>query len=95
MEPLLLVDSSNNRIIREPSTGLDFQKMFKYVTEKYVVPLPIAVALDKLALNKLGSRGAKPTYVQIASRTAEKYWSSSNLNPITQVSVCNAFRLLE
>lgn len=33
MEPSVLVDSSNNRIIREPSTGLDFQHMFKYVTE--------------------------------------------------------------
>ena len=55
-----------------------------------VVPLPITVAIDELALNKLGSRGAKPAYIQIASRKADKYWSADNIrcvgfSPTTQV----------
>ena len=60
----------------------DFASMFEYVVDKYgqdVVPLPIAVAIDELALNKMGTRGAKPVYVQIASRKAEYYWSSDNI----------------
>lgn len=95
LEPFLLRDADNNRVIREPASGMDFEMMFNYVQNKFgqdVYPLPITVALDELALNKLGSRGAKPAYVQISSRKVDKYWSSDNLrcvgfSPMTQVSL--------
>jgi hypothetical protein len=93
LEPLILRDSCNNRVVRVSASGVDFETMFEYVTNKYgqdVIALPITVALDELALNKTGSRGAKPTYIQIASHKVEKYWSAQNLrcigySPMTQV----------
>lgn len=94
LQPLLLRHHSDSRVLREPASGLDFENMFNYVTETYgvdVIPLPVTVAIDELALNKLGSRGAKPAYIQLASRKADKYWGADNIrcvgfSPTTQVS---------
>ena len=85
LEPLILEDSNGTQVCREPASATDFAKMYEYVTKEYgtdVVPLPLTIATDELALNKMGSRGAKPLYVQLSSRTSDEYWSSDNIRCI-------------
>jgi hypothetical protein len=72
----------DDRIYKEPSTGTEMRKMYACVAEEYgedFYPLPIAINLDDLALNKVGSRGAKPVYLTIASMKAGKYWEKDNI----------------
>ena len=96
VKPFRIRDEEGTRVLREPSSGMDFKEMYEYTTRHYgpdVIPLPVTVALDELALNKVGSRGAKPLYIQISSIHADTYWAESNIrcigfSPATLVSNC-------
>ena len=75
----------NENIFQEPATALEFQKMDVYVKQQYgedYYPLALTISTDGLALNKVGSRGAKPVYVQIASAKMHCYWSKKNIRCI-------------
>jgi hypothetical protein len=72
----------DDRIYKEPSTGTEMRKMYAHVAAEYgedFVPLPLAINLDDVALNKVGSRGGKPVYLTMASIKAEKYWDKDNI----------------
>ena len=75
----------NEDIFQEPATALEYQKMNVYIKQHYgedYCPLPLTISTDGLALNKLGSRGAKPLYVQVASAKMHCYWSKNNIRCI-------------
>lgn len=85
VKPFRIRDNEGTRVLREPSSGMDFKEMYEYTTRTYgpdVIPLLVTVALDELALNKVGSREAKPLYIQISSMHADKYWDESNIRCI-------------
>ena len=49
VKPFRIRDNEGTRVLREPSSGMDFKDMYEYTTRTYgpdVKPLPVTVALD-------------------------------------------------
>ena len=79
----LIADSNEDHMVfAEPTKGLICRKMKRYIHDTYgkdYYPLPIVVSLDGLILNKIGTRNAKPVYIQLACIKSKSYMSSNNV----------------
>ena len=82
LRPFVQVTEEGVPYLGEPATSPYFKLLFDYTQATYgedVFPIPICISSDDLALNKTGSRGAKPVYMNLASRTAKGYWDTRAL----------------
>lgn len=82
MRPLKLRNEEGCKVFREPASANAYQRIWKHTKDFYgddFFPILLTIAVGELALNKLGSRGAKPVYIQNASIKMEKYWNKENI----------------
>lgn len=74
--------AGGGRIFGHPCAGRAYEELFEYNRTSFgedVIPLIVMIGFDDLSVNKTGSRGAKPIYVQLANLKEEFYWTKHSM----------------